>query len=56
LTRTFDGTERDSHTDSLERAYARLCEVLLPTSFPHERSTPPEAELLFRAHDPPCQR
>jgi len=34
LTRTFDGTERDSHIDSLERAYARLCEVSCPRVFP----------------------
>jgi len=34
LTRTFDGTERDSHTDSLERVYTRLCEVSCPRVFP----------------------
>jgi len=29
---------------------------LLPAGFPHEGSTPPEAELLFRAHCTPRQR
>jgi hypothetical protein len=57
LTRTFDGTERDSHTDSLERMLVHApLRGLLPTGFPRERLTPPEAELLFRAHGPPCQR
>jgi len=35
---------------SSARLYTRLCGAYLPAGFPHEGSTPPEAEPLFRAH------
>jgi len=57
LFHTFDGAERDSRTDSLEHVLVHVpLWSLPPASFPRESSTPPEAEPLFRAHHPPCQR
>jgi len=55
--RTFDGTNRAPHTGSLEHMLVHVpLRSLLPAGFPHEGSTPPEAELLFRAHCTPRQR